>query len=137
MNRVWLRATLALMFGVSMGGGAIVAGCNGNCSGTYSCPADIPYDLLSTTDLPSELVDVSADAPCTATLIPGDGSAASVGVMDNAFSSTLTCHVHGHLANGQAVGATINFQSARIGCCPGYVGSGGGFSLNDAGSDGP
>jgi hypothetical protein len=49
----------------------------------------------------------------------------------------LTCHVHGRLANGDAVGATINFQSATINCCPGYVASGGGFSLNDAGFDGP
>jgi len=66
-----------------------------------------------------------------------DGSAASVQVVDDAFNETLTCLVHGRLANGDAVEATINFQSATISCCPGYVASGGGFSLTDAGSRGP
>jgi hypothetical protein len=70
-------------------------------------------------------------------LVPGDGSAASVQVIDDAFNETLTCHVHGHLADGETVAATINFQSATISCCPGYVASGGGFSLTDAGADGP
>jgi hypothetical protein len=137
MNTVSRRETLGVMVGVLMGGVMTVAGCDGKCSGTHNCPAGIPYDTLSTVDLPSALVDVSADAPCTATLVPGDGSASAVQVIDNAFNETLTCHVHGRLANGDAVGATINFRSATISCCPGYVASGGGFSLSDAGSDGP
>jgi len=29
------------------------------------------------------------------------------------------------------------FQAATIGCCPGFVASAGGFSLTDAGADGP
>jgi hypothetical protein len=129
--------TLGLMIGVLMDGVAIVTGCDGKCSGTYHCPAGIPYDSISTATLPSALVEVSADAPCTATLVPGDGSATSVQVIDNAFNETLTCHVHGHLADGETVTATINFQSATISCCPGYVASDGGFSLIDAGADGP
>lgn len=137
MNSARDRDVRGLMVGVLISGVMTVAGCDGKCSGTYACPAGIPYHTLSTADLPSALVDVSADAPCTATLVPGDGSASSVQVIDQAFNETLTCHVHGHLANGDAVRATINFQSGTIGCCPGYVGSGGGFSLNDAGSDGP
>jgi hypothetical protein len=128
--------TLSLMVGLLVGGVAIMTGCNGKCSGTYNCPAGIPSASLSTTDLPSALIEVSADAPCTATLVPGDGSAPSVQVIDEAFNETLTCHVHGRLADGGAVAATINFQSATISCCPGYVASGGGFSLTDAGADG-
>jgi hypothetical protein len=128
--------TLGLMVGLLVGGVASMTGCNGKCSGTYNCPAGIPYASLSTTDLPSALTEVSADAPCTATLVPGDGSATSVQVIDEAFNETLTCHVHGRLADGAAVAATINFQSATVGCCPGYVASGGGFSLTDAGADG-
>jgi hypothetical protein len=129
--------TLSLMIGVLVGGTAIVTGCDGKCSGTYHCPAGIPDDSLSTTNLPSALVEVSADAPCTATLVPGDGSAASVQIIDDAFDETLTCHVHGRLADGEAVAATITFQSATISCCPGYVASGGSFSLSDAGADRP
>jgi hypothetical protein len=136
MNTAWRRGTLSLMIGLLTGGVAIVTGCDGKCSGTYNCPAGIPYDSLSTTNLPSALVDVSADAPCTATLVGGDGSAASVQVIDGEFNATLTCHVHGRLADGEVVEATINFQAATISCCPGYVASGGGFSLNDAGADG-
>jgi hypothetical protein len=113
------------------------AGCDGKCSGGYSCPAGIPYDTLSTTNLPSALVEVSADSPCTATLLPGDGGTASVMVVDGAFNETLTCHLHGRLADGEMVAATINFQAATISCCPGFVASGGGFSLTDAGADGP
>jgi hypothetical protein len=137
MNTAGRREARDLIVGVLMSGVMTVAGCDGKCVGTYNCPAAIPYDTLSTTDLPSALVDVSADTPCTATLVPGDGSASSVQVIDNAFNETLTCHVHGRLANGDAVRATINFRSATISCCPGYVASGGGFSLSDAGSDGP
>jgi len=117
--------------------GALVAGCDGKCSGTYNCPAGIPYDTLFTTNLPAALMEVSADPPCTATLVPGDGGAASVQVVDDAFNETLTCHLHGRLADGEAVAATISFQSATLGCCPGFVASGGGFVLADAGADGP
>jgi hypothetical protein len=137
MNAAWRGVTLGLMIGFLIGCVAIVTGCEGKCSGTYACPAGIPYDSLSTTNLPSALVDVSADAPCTATLVGGDGSAASVQVIDGASSETLTCHVHGRLADGEVVEATINFQATTNSCCPGYVASGGGFSLNDAGADGP
>jgi ABC-type glycerol-3-phosphate transport system substrate-binding protein len=129
--------TPTLIIGVLMASVAILPGCGGKCSGTYNCPAGIPVDSLSTATLPSALVEVSADAPCTATLFPGNGSATSVEVIDNAFNETLTCHVRGRLADGEAVAATINFRSATIGCCPGYIASGGGFSLIDAGADGP
>jgi hypothetical protein len=125
------------MIALLLGGVVSVTGCGGKCSGTYSCPAGVPYDSLSTTNLPSALVEVSADAPCSATLVPGDGSAASVQVIDDASNETLTCHVHGRLADGETVGATIDFRSATISCCPGYVANGAGFSLTDAGADGP
>jgi hypothetical protein len=128
---------LGLMIGVLVGGMAVVAGCDGNCSGTYHCPEGTAYDSISITDLPSALVEVSADAPCTATLVPGDGSAASVDVIGDAFNETLTCHIHGRLADGEAVAATINFHPATISCCAGYAASGGSFSLSDAGADGP
>lgn len=137
MNAAWRRVTLTSMIALVAGCVVILTGCNGKCSGTYSCPADIPYHLLSTTNLPSALLEVSADAPCTATLVGGDAGAAWVQVIDGAFSKTLTCHVHGRLADGQRIEATVNFQPGMIGCCLGYVGSSGGFSPNDAGADGP
>jgi len=58
-------------------------------------------------------------------------------VVDGAFNETLTRHLHGRLADGEMVAATINFQTATISCCSGFVASGGGFSLTDAGADGP
>jgi len=136
LNRVccvFVRLTVLSMLVFTMG----ATGCDGKCSGTYNCPAGIPHDTLSTTNLPSVLVDVSADSPCTATLVPGDGGAASVMVVDGAFNETLTCYLHGRLADGEMVAATINFQAATISCCPGFVASSGGFSLTDAGADGP
>ncbi len=126
----------SLLIGL-IGVGVIAAGCDGKCSGTYNCPAGIPYATLSATDLPSTLVEVAADAPCTATLVPGDGGAASVQLVDDAFNETLTCHVHGRLADGRTVTATVSFQAATVSCCPGYVASGGSFVLTDAGTDGP
>ena len=120
-----------------IGLGVIAAGCDGKCSGTYNCPAGIPFDTLSATDLPSALAEVSADSPCTATLVPGDGGAASVQVVDGAFNQTLTCHLHGRLADGRTVTATVNFQAATTGCCPGFVASNGGLVVTDAGTDGP
>jgi len=115
---------------------ASIAGCDGKCGGTYACPAGIPYGTLSGADLPAPLVEVSADTPCTATLTAGDGGATSVLVVDNAFNETLTCSVHGRLADGRAVSATVSFQSATLGCCPGFVAKGGAFSLTDGGTDG-
>ena len=129
--------TLSFMIGLLVGGVVMVNGCDGNCSGVYNCPAGVPYDMLSTTNLPAALVELSADSPCTATLGTGDGGAASVMVVDHAFNETLTCHLHGRLADGETVAATISFQAATIGCCSGFVANGGGFSLTDAGADGP
>jgi hypothetical protein len=125
--------TLSLWIGL-LGLGALCTGCDGKCSGNYACPAGIPFDTLSTASLPSALVDVSADPPCTAMLVSGDGGAASVQVVDQELNQTLTCHLHGHLADGGVVTATVSFQAATIGCCPGYVASGGSFVPSDAGS---
>jgi hypothetical protein len=124
-----------LMLGALLALGA--TGCDGKCSGTYNCPAGVPFASLSTSNLPSALVEVSADAPCTATLVAGDGGATSVSVVDDQSNETLTCHLHGHLVDGRAVTATVSFQSATISCCAGFVGSGGVFMLSDAGTDGP
>jgi len=117
--------------------GTLVAGCDGKCSGSYGCPAGIPYGTLSATNLPSALVEVSADPPCTATLVEGDGGGASVQVVDQAFNETLTCQLRGRLADGETVTATVSFQAATISCCPGFVSTGGSFALADAGTDGP
>jgi hypothetical protein len=114
-----------------------ITGCDGKCSGTYNCPAGIPYGTLSGTDLPAPLVEVSADSPCTAALTAGDGGATSVLVVDDAFDETLTCSVHGRLGDGRAVSATVTFQAATLGCCPSFVSKGGAFSLTDGGTDGP
>jgi hypothetical protein len=118
-------------------GVASVTGCEGRCSGNYNCPAGIPYETLSGTGLPAPLVEVSADAPCTATLTGGDGGTTSVLLVDNAFNETLTCSVHGRLADGRAVSAIVTFESATVACCPGFLAKGGAFSLTDGGADGP
>lgn len=120
-----------------VGVGGIVAGCDGKCSGTFNCPNDAPFTTLSASDLPSPMVEVSAESPCTATLVAGDGGAASVQVAGNDLNQTLTCHLHGRLADDRTVTATVTFQQAMLGCCPGYVASGAGFVLTDAGTDGP
>jgi hypothetical protein len=120
-----------------LGIAVIATGCDGKCSGTYNCPAGTPFATLSAADLPSALVEVSADASCSATLVLGDGGAASVQLVDNAFNETLTCHVHGRLADGRTVTATVSFQAEMFGCCTGFLASGLGFGLTDAGADGP
>jgi hypothetical protein len=123
------------MIGASLGVlGA--SGCDGKCSGHPQCPAGVPRATLSAAGLPSALVQVSADPPCTATLVAGDGGAASVQVVDDAFNETLTCHLRGRLADGGTVAATVSFQAATTSCCPSYVSSGGDFLLSDAGIDG-
>ena len=127
---------LSLLIGL-VGIGVIAIGCDGKCSGAHGCPAGIPFATLSAADLPSALVAVSADSPCTSTLVVSDGGAASVQVVDNAFNETLTCHVHGELADGRTVTATVSFQAATSACCPGFVASGLNFALTDAGMDGP
>jgi hypothetical protein len=125
----------------SIGIGAVLivsgAGCDGKCAGTHTCPAGAPFTALSATGLPSPLVEISADSPCRATLVPVDGGAASIQVVDDAFNETLTCHVHGRLADGRTVPTTVSFQAAALGCCPGFVATGGDLSLTDAGTDGP
>ncbi|HVZ85730.1 MAG TPA: hypothetical protein VHG72_02100 [Polyangia bacterium] len=122
---------------VILGGGAVAAGCDGKCSGTYNCPAGIPYATLSAAGLPSALVDVSADSPCTATLQGGDGGASSVSLVDNDFTQTLTCQVHGRLADGRAVAATVTFHATTVSCCGSYDATGDAFTLADASTDGP
>lgn len=117
--------------------GALASGCGERCSGVYHCPEGIPFATLSTDGLPSPLMEVSADPPCTATLVPGDGGAASVQIVDNRFDETLTCHLHGLLADSRTVAATVSFQAATIHCCGGFTWRDGRFTLTDAGVDGP
>jgi hypothetical protein len=116
--------------------GAFVPGCGRRCSGVYSCPADIPFGTLSAVDLPSPLLEISADPPCTATLVRGDGGAASVQILDTRFDETLTCHLHGVLSDGHGVEATVSFQPATLNCCGGFIMSGGRLTLTDRGADG-
>jgi hypothetical protein len=130
--------TLSFMLGLLVGGVAMVTGCDWGISGSHSCPGDGIFDVLSTANPPSALVEVSADSPCTATLVPGyaDGAAASVSVSSDMLK-TLTCHLHGRLADGETVAATISFHSEtlQLGCSI-FVASDGGFSVTDAGADG-
>jgi len=122
---------------VILGTGVVAIGCDGECSGTYNCPAGVPFATLSTEGLPSALVEVSADSPCMATLLAADGGAPSVSLVGPASNQTLTCHLHGRLADGRTVAATVSFQAATVSCCPGFTSSGGDFTLADAGTDGP
>jgi hypothetical protein len=136
--------TLRFVLGLLVGGVAMVTGCDWGSSGLCLCPGDGIFDMVSTANLPSDLVEVSADSPCTATLVPGygDGGAASVSVSSGDPEALtyhlLTCHLHGRLADGETIAATISFHSETIQCgCSIFLASDGGFSLNDAGADGP
>jgi hypothetical protein len=124
------------MVGLFVCGAFMETGCiDEQCS--TGCPADHLSDLLSTANLPSALVEVVAESPCTATLVSGDddGGVTSV-VVGSDMIKPLTCHLYGRLADGEMVAATISFQSDNSSCCPGFVASEGGFTLTDAGLDG-
>jgi hypothetical protein len=124
-----------------VGGVVIATGCDGKCSGSYDCPYDGLVDQLSTANLPSALVEVSADSPCAATLLAaagagdGDGGAVVSVLVSSDVVKPLTCHVYGSLADGETVAATISFQAETSGCCPGFISSSAGFNLTDAGTD--
>jgi hypothetical protein len=114
--------------------GATVAAAGCSCPG--SCTS-MGSDLYTPTDLPSPLIDVTADPPCAAQLLPRDGGSAQVMVTTESAVQGATCVLHGHLADGRVAAATITWQQAEGDiCCSGFVPSGGGFTLSDAGIGG-
>jgi hypothetical protein len=87
-------------------------------------------------NLPSPLVAITADSPCEASLIAGNnGSDVRVEDPNATPGQTLTCHLHGRLADGSLVAASVTFQPVS-GCCPTFTATGGNFSPTDAGTDG-
>jgi len=128
-----LSVTAAILMGIVVA----MDGCDGKCSGPQNCPGGPPNVVLSTVDLPSAVVEVSADAPCTATLASPGSTWPSVLVIDDRFDEALTCYVHGRLADGQAIAAMVTFQVETVNCCPVYAPTGGGLNLSDGGADGP
>jgi hypothetical protein len=110
------------------------------CSGTRECDCISPgYDLYTPAGLPSALVRVTADSPCNVKLWPADGGPAQVQVWDDSATQGSSCVLHGNLADGRAVTATVTFGKniGDIGgCCTSFVPSGGEFTLSDAGISG-
>jgi hypothetical protein len=84
---------LAYLGGLLVAATAAMGGC-GKCSGTYNCPYDGAVFRLSVEDLPSAIVSVSADSPCTAMLVSSDGGSAAVWVNGDTSSSSSDCSVH-------------------------------------------
>ncbi|HLK90261.1 MAG TPA: hypothetical protein VKZ18_10225 [Polyangia bacterium] len=114
--------------------GAVAAapGCGTKCNTSCLSPGNYLY---TPTGLPAALVDVTADAPCVAKLWPADGGLAQVQVTDDTATSGAVCVLHGHLADGRVVTATVTFgQASSDSCCPTYAASGGQFGLSDAGA---
>jgi hypothetical protein len=122
--------TLSFMLLV-VGCGALAAGCGTRCNGSCFPPG---YDLYTPTNLPSPLVEVTADAPCVAKLFAADGGSAQVQVTDDSATEGSVCNLHGRLADGRVVSAAVTFQN-QMGdsCCPGFAASGGSFTLADGG----
>jgi hypothetical protein len=117
-----------------IGGGAAAAGCGTQCNASCISPGFYAY---TPTGLPSPLVDVTADSPCVAKLFPGDGGPAGLTVTDDVATQGAVCILHGHLADGQVVTATVTYgQQAVPACCPFFLASGGDFTLSDAGTGG-
>jgi hypothetical protein len=124
---------LSLML-LILGGAAAGAGCQTVC--TASCASPGSY-LYTPTGLHAPLVDVTADPPCVAGLWSVDGGMAQVQVTDDTATQGAVCVLHGHLADGQAVAATVTFGQPTGGsCCSGFAPSGGEFTASDAGTDG-
>jgi hypothetical protein len=123
---------LSLMI-LIVGVAAAAAGCmSTKCIPT--CPPLAGSYLYVPSGLPSPLVNVSADSPCVAKLMPGEGDPAALYVTyDNGTDGV--CILHGGLADGQTVTATVSFVLETGGCCPGFAVSGGEFALSDAGTD--
>ncbi len=118
---------------VCVGAGA-AAGCGNVCNADCISPGFYAY---TPTGLPSPLVDVTADSPCLATLFPGDGGQAALTVTDDVATQGAVCVLHGRLADGQVVTATVTFGRSTGGtCCVSFMPSGGDFTLSDAGTDG-
>jgi hypothetical protein len=93
--------------------------------------------LYTPAGLPSPLVDVTADPPCTAKLAGGDGGPAQVMVTTESATSGGICVLHGRLADGQATMATVTWQLGTDNrCCNSFLASGGEFTLSDAGTGG-
>lgn len=124
---------LGLMF-LIVAGAAAVTGCGNNCGEADCTPAGF-YSYIPA-GLPSPLVEVTADSPCVATLFPQGDAPTGLTVTDDTASQGAVCVLHGRLANGQVVTATVTFGRREAGCCPGFTPSGGQFTLPDSGTDG-
>ncbi len=122
---------LSLMI-LIVGGAVAAAGCT--CEG--SCTS-MGSDLYTPTDLPSPLMDVTADPPCAAKLLTRDGGSAQVMLTTESAAQGAVCVLHGRLADGQAATAIVTWQQTTENtCCNGFVANGGEFTPSDAGIGG-
>jgi hypothetical protein len=117
---------------------ALIAGCGSKCSGTFNCPNDSGATYtFAPSGLSAPLTGVSADPPCTAKLFAVDGGPPQIQVTAGQPAGITACHLHGTLPGGRTATATVTFQPLQDTCCPGYTASVAGFTLTDAGADGP
>jgi hypothetical protein len=92
-------------------------GCGDDCAGTYNCPALFgSAELVVPSNLTSPLVSVTIDGPCKTNFAPGDNEAPlTLMLKENPPSKDFTCTVHGRLADGTDLLATIEFKQLK--CC--------------------
>lgn len=113
---------------------AAAVACQRVCNADCASPG---YDIYTPAGLPSPLVDVTTDPPCVVNLLPVDGGPAQVQVTDDSATQGAVCVLHGRLADGQTVTATVTFgQASDPSCCPVFPASGGEFTVSDAGISG-
>jgi hypothetical protein len=127
-----MTKSLGLM--LALVGAALGSGCEEKCSGSYSCPEGTAFYHYTPNSLSAPLAGVSADPPCTAKLFAVDGGPPQIEVSDDAATGTTVCHLHGSLPDGRTATATVTFTPSTVGCCPGFVPSGGDFTLSDGGA---
>lgn len=102
-----------------------------NC-GPVPCPYGGATTALYPEGLPSPLVEVMADPPCSAMLPNGDGGAPVVVQVSGTPSGPATCTVLGLLADGERVATSVSFTPYSGACCSGFTSSGGAFMTVDA-----
>jgi hypothetical protein len=81
-----------------------------------TCPSDTKSATLNQSRLPSEVLDVSTEKPCVATIWLGIGGTSTVTVTDPRPGTTM-CRLTGHLEGGRQVAAVVTFGvTIRNGC---------------------
>jgi hypothetical protein len=93
------------------------AGCDGHAVCTADCTAAGAVIVQSASMSP--VVSLTADAPCTVSVVPVDGgSQVIVGVNEGNPAHSGTCSVHETLSDGTELVATLGWaRNGGTGCC--------------------